>query len=150
MTAEQESVKQEFDPSKAEIIDLNQLDTPRALNSEGDINALAGAWADVVYNPNVTQAGSWVMGPLMSAPAGTSSSAIVQNITWQWNIWNYRSDLITYLCESTLNQCVNVSGSFGADVSSGNIPANRAWRYLFAVLGSGTLMHYSDKMALLP
>ena len=83
MAAEQESVKQEFDPSKAEIIDLNQLDTPRALNSEGGIDALAsaGAWTDVVYNPNVTQAGSWVMGPLMSAPAGTSSSAIVQNLT---------------------------------------------------------------------
>lgn len=141
--AVEKKAKIEFDPNKAEILELNQLGTPRALNSEGGINALAvsGAWTDVVYNPNVTQAGSWVLGPLMTAPAGTPSSSIVQNITWQWNIWNYRSDLITYLCESTLNQCVNVSGNFGAgaNVSSANIPANRAWRYIFGVPGSGTI-----------
>ena len=152
MAVEQKDVQLKFDPSTVEIISVDQLESPRALKSEGGIAAFAaaGAWTKVVYNPSLYTAGQWYLGPLMSAPAGTPSTSIVQNITWQWNIWNYRSDLITYLCESTLNQCVNVSGSFGADVSSGNIPANRAWRYLFAVLGSGTLMHYSDKMALLP
>lgn len=135
-----------FDPSTVEIISVDQLEAPRALKSEGGIAAFAsaGAWTKVVYNPNVTTAGQWVIGPLMNAPSGTSSTAKVTNITWQWNIWNYRSDLITYLCESTVSTiggCVNISGNFGAgaNVSSSNIPANRGWRYIFAVPGSGSI-----------
>ena len=97
-----------------------------------------------MYNPNITTAGSWVFAPLMSAPSGTPSTSTVQNITWQWNIWNYRSDLITYLCESTVSRvgpCYDISGNFGAgaNISSANIPANQGWRYVFAVPGSGTI-----------
>ena len=146
MAVEQKDVELQFDPSTVEIISVDQLESPRALKSEGGIQAFAsaGAWTKVVYNPSLYTAGQWYLGPLMSAPAGTSPSAIVQNITWQWNIWNYRSDLITYICESTVSTiggCIDISGNFGAgaNISSSNIPANRGWRYLFAVPGSGSL-----------
>lgn len=132
-----------FDPSTVEIISVDQLEAPQALKSEGGIAAFAsaGAWTKVVYNPNITTAGQWVLGPLMSAPSGTSTSATVQNITWQWNIWNYNSNLTTYLCESTLRQCINISGNFGAgaNISSANLPANRGWRYAFKYAGSGSI-----------
>lgn len=77
----------------------------------------------------------------MEAPAGTPTTSIVQNITWQWNIFNYDSNLTTYLCESTISTCFNVSGNFGAggNVDSFNIPANRSWRYLFIYAGSGSI-----------
>jgi len=146
MAVEQKDVELQFDPSTVEIISVDQLESPRALKSEGGIQAFAsaGAWTKVVYNPSLYTAGQWYLVPLMSAPAGTSPSAIVQNITWQWNIWNYRSDLITYICESTVSTiggCIDISGNFGAgaNISSSNIPANRGWRYLFAVPGSGSL-----------
>jgi hypothetical protein len=63
------------------------------------------------------------------------------NITWQWNIFNYDSNLTTYLCESTLSICFDVSGNFGAggNVDRSNIPANRSWRYLFNYAGSGSI-----------
>jgi hypothetical protein len=143
MATEQNDAELTFDPSTVEIIPVDQLQSSRALKSEGGIAAFAsaGAWTKVVYNPNITTAGQWVIGPLMNAPSGTSSTAKVTNITWQWNIWNYRSDLITNLCESTVStigDCVNISGNFGAgaNISSSNIPANRGWRYIFAVPGS--------------
>ena len=149
IAVEEQNAELVFDLNKAKIIDLNQLDTPRALNSEGGIDAFAsaGAWTDVVYNPNITTAGQWVFGPLMDAPSGTSSTATVQNITWQWNIWNiwniwnYNTNLTTYLCESTLNVCFDISGNFGAggNTSSYNIPANQSWRYAFYYAGSGSI-----------
>lgn len=124
-------------------IPAEHLSPPGALNSEGGISTFAtsGAWSDVVYNPNITIAGEWIFGPLMNAPTGTPSTSIVQNITWQWNIFNYDSNLTTYICESTLNYCFDISGSFGAggDVSSFNIPANQSWRYGFYYAGSGSI-----------
>ena len=128
-----------FDPDKVEMI---HLDPAQALDSSGIISfASSGAWSDLVTNPNVYSAGSWVFGPLLEAPSSTPGSSSVQNITFNWNIWNYRSDLITYLCESTLNTCANVSGWFGGGVtvSAYNIPANRSWRFIFGVPGSGSL-----------
>tara|TARA_R110000782_G_scaffold382_10_gene1215 strand:- start:837 stop:1394 length:558 start_codon:yes stop_codon:yes gene_type:complete len=145
MAVEQKNVELQFDPSTVEIISVDQLESPRALKSEGVIQAFAsaGAWTKVVYNPSLYTAGQWYLGPVMSAPAGTSPSAIVQNITWQWNIWNYNSNLTTYLCESTLSQCVNISGNFGAGANLSTvipaIPANRSWRYAFYYAGSGTI-----------
>ena len=140
MAKNNEDLKDGFNPEEIKII---QLEPSTVLNSEGGIAAFAstGAWTDVIINPNITIAGSWILGPLMLAPSGTPSTSIVQNITFQWNIWNYRSDLITYLCESTLNQCIDVSGDFGAGASiqQANIPANRAWRYVFGIPGSGSV-----------
>ena len=143
MTAEQESVKQEFDPSTVEIISVDQLESPRALKSEGGIAAFAsaGAWTKVVYNPSLYTAGQWYVGPLMSAPSGTPSTATVQNITWQWNIWNYNNNLQTLICTSTFSPCFDISGNFGAGgaVSGFNIPANTSWVYAFNYAGSGTI-----------
>lgn len=143
MAVEQSDVELVFDPSVIEIISVDQLASPKALNSEGGITAFAatGAWTKVIYNPNVSTAGNYIFGPLMSPPSGTPSSSVATNLTFQWNIWNYRSDLITYLCESTLSKCFNISGNFGAGINLGghNIPANRAWRYVFAIPGSGNI-----------
>ena len=147
MAVEQKDVQLKFDPSTVEIISVDQLESPRALKSGGGIAAFAaaaaGAWTKVVYNPSLYTAGQWYLGPLMSAPAGTPSTSIVQNITWQWNIWNYNSNLTTYLCESTLSQCVNISGNFGAGANLSTvipaIPANRGWRYAFKYAGSGSI-----------
>ena len=145
MAVEQKDLELQFDPSTVEIISVDQLQPPRALKSEGGIQAFAsaGAWGKVVYNPSLYTAGLWHIGPLMSAPAGTPSTATVQNITWQWNIQNYNSNLTTYLCERTLSQCVNISGNFGAGANLSAvipaIPANRGWRYAFYYAGSGTI-----------
>jgi hypothetical protein len=142
MAVEQKDVELQFDPSTVEIISLDQLESPRALSSVGGVTALAaaGAWSDVVYNPNITTAGVWVFGPEMEAPSSTPSTSVVQNITFQWNIWNYDSNLTTYICESTLTYCFDISGNFGAGVNTVayglSIPANRSWVYVFKYTGS--------------
>ena len=124
-------------------IPADQLPPPTAFNSDGGMSAfaMAGAWTDVVYNPNITTAGQWYFGPLMNAPAGTPVTSIVQNITWQWNVFNYDSNLETLLCLGDLSGCINISGNFGAgaNLSSDNIPANQSWRYAFFYNGSGTI-----------
>ena len=95
----------------------------------------------MVYNPSLYTAGQWYVGPLMSAPAGTSPSAIVQNITWQCNICNYNSNLQILICTSTFSPYFDISGNFGAGgtVSGYNIPANTSWVYAFKYAGSGTI-----------
>ncbi len=56
----------DFDPDNVIMIDI----TPAVpLESSGGIAAYAssGAWTDVVTNPNIYQAGSYVYGPLLEA-----------------------------------------------------------------------------------
>lgn len=143
MATEKNNVELKFDPSTVEIISVDQLEAARALKAGGGIAAFAsaGAWTKVVYNPSLYTAGQWHIGPLMSAPAGTPSTAKVQNITWQWNIWNYNSNLTTLLCTSTYSHCFDISGNFGAggNVGTFNIPANASWVYAFNYAGSGTI-----------
>ncbi|MEN9465746.1 MAG: hypothetical protein RL217_1927 [Pseudomonadota bacterium] len=135
------SISQEADPLN--VISAAQLSSPEALNSAGGMAAFAasGSWTNYVTNPNITTAGAWVYGPLINAPSGTPSGSKVQSISWQWNVFNYDSRLITLLCESTLTYCFDISGNFGSggSVSSYNIPASRSWRYAFKYSGSGAI-----------
>lgn len=124
-------------------VTLLELSKPLPLKSEGGIEAFvaSGAWTDVVTNPTIRSAGQVYRGPIMSPSANTPSTSKVTNITWQWNIFNYNSSLITYLCETAQGRCIDVSGNFGAgaNLEGANVSASTSWQFLFYMPGSGTL-----------
>ncbi len=112
----------------------------KGLPAEMQSRASAGAWSDSEVGPTIFQKGLWYFSPVFNAPITPPGAAKISYLTWQWSVVNYRSDLITYICNSALTGCINVRflGS-GATTAFNGWSASTQFVMAFAVPGSGTI-----------
>ena len=105
--------------------------------------ASGGAWSDSEVGPTIYQKGLWYFSPAFNAPSTPPGTATISYLSWRWSVVNYRSDLITYICNSALTGCINVStlGVGGTSAFNG-WPASTQFIMAFAIPGSGTIFPY--------